>query len=137
MNSLQVVARPSSTPSKGDLPARVKNGKAAKAPKKKVTANAKPPKDQKAPAVAKALRAQQLPPRKKSLEKLPIAMYRDLLKDLKASNRPKSLSALEHHIQTKFGPAPAKKVQLLIERLLTSDVIHLADRKLGYGPPQG
>lgn len=65
-----------------------------------------------------------------------IAMYRDLLKDLGAANRPKSLAALKHHIQTKFGPAPVPvKVQAMIDRLLTSDVIHLSNNKLNYGPP--
>jgi hypothetical protein len=138
MNSLPAVAQPSSRPSKAIRRAPAKKGKAATAPKKKIPANSKSPNDQKAPTAHKALGEQQLPPRIKSTEKLPIAMYRDLLKDLKAPNRPKSLSALEHHIQAKFGPAPKpQKVKLLIERLLTSDVIHLVDRKLGYGPLQG
>ncbi|MDR6857876.1 PIN domain-containing protein [Variovorax guangxiensis] len=132
MNSLPVGAPTSSTPSKRPPSVPVTNGKAVGAPKK-VAANAKSPKGQEAPAAPKAMPAGQ----KKSGEKLPIEIYRDLLKDLKASNRPGSLSALKRHIQTKFGPAPApQKVQRLVERLLTSDVIHLADNKLCYGPPK-
>lgn len=124
-------------PSKPPTPAPIKRGKPVAVPKKKVASGAKPARQQ-APATSGQASPPQVPAvRKRSSEKPPIAMYRDLLKDLGAANRPKSLSALKHHIQTKFGPAPApQKVQGMIDRLLTSDVIHLANNKLGYGPPK-
>jgi hypothetical protein len=78
---------------------------------------------------------QQAAIKKTPAQKLPIAIYRDLVKDLKGPHRPGSLLALQRHIQTKFGPTAApEKVQMLVERLLTADVIHLTDSKLGYGP---
>lgn len=81
--------------------------------------------------------AQTAPIKKAPAQKLPIAIYRDLVKDLKGPHRPSSLPALQRHIQTKFGPTAApEKVQMLVERLLTADVINLKDRKLGYGPTQ-
>lgn len=139
MSSLPAVALTCGSPSKATHPAQPRGSKAAsETPKKRTADKAKLPKEQKVPAAPRGLPAQHLQTRRKSVEKLPIALYRDLLKDLMASNRPKSLSALERHIQTKFGPEPMpEKVQMLVERLLTSDVIHLADSKLGYGPPQG
>lgn len=131
MRSLPAIGPTASARSKSAPPTAGKKGNALATPKGKLTANGKSQKVQKAPA------APALPTKKKSVDKLPIAMYRDLLKDLKGPNRPKSMSALENHIQTKFGPALVpQKVQLLVERLLTSDVIHLADSKLGYGPSQ-
>lgn len=138
MSSLPAVALTSGPPSRAARPAQPKGSKASEAPKKRTAEKAKLPKEQKVSAAPKGLPAQHVQTRRRSVEKLPIALYRDLLKDLTASNRPKSLSALERHIQTKFGPEPTpEKVQMLVERLLTSDVIHLADSKLGYGPAQG
>jgi hypothetical protein len=127
-------------PSKPLTPAQIKLGKQSKpeaVPKKKAASSA-----QAARRLAPAAAVKASPPpapaaKKRSSEKPLIAMYRDLLKDLGAANRPKSLSALKHHIQTKFGPAPVPhKVQGMIDRLLTSDVIHMANNKLGYGPPK-
>ncbi|MDM0053593.1 PIN domain-containing protein [Variovorax sp. J22R115] len=119
--------------SKPPTPAPTKQGKPVAVPKKKAASSAKPAAQHAVDANGKS----SPPPavKKRSAEKPLIATYRDLLKDLNAANRPKSLSALKHHIQTKFGPAPVPhKVQGMIERLLTSDVIHLANNKLGYGP---
>ncbi|MEJ8816225.1 PIN domain-containing protein [Variovorax ureilyticus] len=133
-------AATSTVPSKPPTPAPIKQGKQGKpvaVPKKKAASSAKPARQQAAAASSKASPPPGPAVKKKSSEKPPIAMYRDLLKDLGAANRPKSLSALKHHIQTKFGPAPVpQKVQGMIDRLLTSDVIHLANDKLGYGPPK-
>lgn len=124
-------------PSKPRTPAPIKpstQSKPVAASQEKPTSGAKPARQQAAASNGKA----SPPPaaKKRSNERPLIAMYRDLQKDLRAANRPKSLSALKHHIQTKFGPAPVPhKVQAMIDRLLTSDVIHLAKNKLGYGPP--
>jgi hypothetical protein len=83
----------------------------------------------------KAKIAQQPAVKKKVAAKLPIEVYRSLVKDLNGPHRPATFTALQRHIQTKFGPTAApEKVQMLVERLLTVDVIHLADGKLRYGP---
>jgi hypothetical protein len=72
---------------------------------------------------------------KKPAHKLPIEVYRSLVKDLKGPHRPGSFLALQRHIQTKFGPTAApEKVQMLVDRLLTADVIHLSGDRLNYGP---
>lgn len=68
--------------------------------------------------------------------KLQIQIYRNLVEDLGRPNRPGSLPALQRHIRSKFGPEGSpEKVQMLIDRLLTSDVIQLVARKLSYPPP--
>lgn len=135
MKALPVVASPAITQSAPAPFVLGKTSKVAKPPKEKAAGNAKPPKKLKPPVAPKGSPVQQPVAKKKAGEKLPIAMYRDLLKDLKAPNRPKSLSALERYVQTKFGQVPVpQKVQLIVDRLLTSDVIHIANTKLGYGP---
>ncbi|MDM0081701.1 PIN domain-containing protein [Variovorax sp. J31P179] len=137
MNSLPVVTKLVSSFSKENVPGPGKKPKSTAAPKKKVIANAQATQSQNSSATHQGPGAQRLPASVKSAEKLPIAMYRALLKDFKAPNRPKSLTALKRHIQTKFGPAPVpQKVQLLIDRLQTSDVISVVDGKLRYGSPQ-
>ncbi len=134
MTALPALASSSSAPSKTPKLVPAKASKPADAPKKLSVPSAKPAKAGETAAAKKsAPLSEQLPARKKTKEKLPIAMYRDLLKELE-THRPKSMSALERHIQTKFGPSPVPhKVQLLIDHLLTSDVIHVANSKLGYG----
>lgn len=128
----------SSAPTKSDVTQSAKKRTAAP-PKKmavklsKVTAVPK----SKAKVLPDVHIVQQAAIKKTAAQKLPIAVYRDLVKDLKGPHRPSSLPALQRHIQTKFGPAPApEKVQMLVDRLLTADVIHLTDNKLSYGPTQ-
>ena len=106
-------------------------------PKKKETTSAEAAAVQKTKAEVspKVQIAQKATIKKAPAQKLPIAIYRDLVKDLKGPHRPSSLPALQRHIQTKFGPTAApEKVQMLVDRLLTADVINLTDSKLGYGP---
>lgn len=81
--------------------------------------------------------AQKAVVQKSAIRKLPIAIYRDLVKDLSGPHRPSSLAALQRHIQTKFGPtAVPQKVQMLVDRLLTADVITLKSGKLSYQSTQ-
>lgn len=81
--------------------------------------------------------AQKAAIKKPATRKLPIAIYRDLVKDLSGPHRPGSLAALQRHIQTKFGPtAVPEKVQMLVDRLLTADVIFLKSGKLSYRSTQ-
>ena len=113
--------------------------KTAAPPKKKEAKSAKAAAVQKTKAkvLPEVHIAQKTTIKKTPAQKLPIAIYRDLEKDLKGPHRPSSLPALQRHIQTKFGPTAApEKVQMLVDRLLTADVINLTDSKLGYGPAQ-
>lgn len=74
---------------------------------------------------------------KSATRKLPIAICRDLVKDLGGPHRPGSLAALQRHIQNKFGATAApEKVQMLVDRLLTADVIILKSGKLSYQSTQ-
>lgn len=109
--------------------------KTATPPKKTKTALSKPVPVQtaKEKVLPKVQVAQRSEVKKLATRKLPIAMYRDLLKDLNGPNRPGSLAALQRHIQTKFGPTSVpEKVQMLVERLLTADVIFLNGGELSY-----
>lgn len=129
---------PSTTPPKSAAtqPTKKKTTTAAP-PKKKETTSAKAAALQKTKAkvLAEVHIAQKATIKKTPAQKLPIAIYRDLVKDLKGPHRPSSLPALQRHIQTKFGPTAApEKVQMLVDRLLTADVINLTDSRLGYGP---
>jgi hypothetical protein len=71
----------------------------------------------------------------KSTAKPAIAIYRGVLADLRGPNRPRTLTALARHIQSRVGntPAPAK-VQAVIDHLKTTDAIRLVDGKLVYFP---
>ncbi|MDM0106522.1 PIN domain-containing protein [Variovorax sp. J22R24] len=136
MRALPAVATKTAAPSKPSSSSTVKQSKRAAVAKKEAASGAKPAK-RKAPTADSKASPQARPlAKKRPVQKPLIEMYRDLVKDLGAPNRPKSLPALERHIQTKFGLAPVpQKVQQMVDRLLTSDVIHLANDKLGYGPP--
>ncbi|MGJ7609525.1 MULTISPECIES: PIN domain-containing protein [unclassified Variovorax] len=137
LQSLSPAVQPSGAPKKSAASQTEKKGPAAP-PKKKAVASSKVSGAQKTKggAMPKVQVAQQVAAKKARAPKLPIAVYRDLLTDLRGPHRPGSLAALQRHIQTKFGPtAMPEKVQMLVERLLTTDVIHVAGSKLVYGPP--
>jgi len=73
----------------------------------------------------------------KSTAKPAIAIYRGVLADLRGPNRPRTLTALERHIQSRIGNTPATaKVQAVIDHLKTTDAIRLVDGKLVYFPQE-
>ena len=70
---------------------------------------------------------------KTGAKKASATIYDQVLKDLRGTNRPASLSALERHIQAKIGGAAAPaKVQTLINRLKSTGTIRVADGRLSY-----
>lgn len=76
-------------------------------------------------------------PTKKLTSKLVIAIYRDVLADLRERNRPRSLAALERRIQSRIGIEPApEKVRAVVERLQTVDAIRVAGNRLVYFPEE-
>ncbi len=75
------------------------------------------------------------PVAKRSAVKPTIAIYRDVLAELRTSNRPGSLLALERRIQSRIGPtASPAKVQTVIDHLKTTDAIRLVQGQLVYFP---
>lgn len=88
-----------------------------------------------APTAAPSIKAKvaPTPAKKKSAMNPPIAVYRDVLADLRGPKRPRTLNALERHIQTKFGTSVApEKVRAIIDHLKTADIIQLVDGRLKY-----
>jgi PIN domain-containing protein len=63
-----------------------------------------------------------------------IAIYRDILTDLRGPNRPRSLAALERHIQSRIGEPAPEKVQTVVDRLRTTDSIRIVSGRLTYFP---
>lgn len=62
-----------------------------------------------------------------------IAVYRDVLADLRGSNRPRSLEALQRHIETRLGTsATPDKVQAVIDHLKTADIVQVVAGQLSY-----
>ena len=87
--------------------------------------------------LAKVKTAPQPAVKKATAQKLLIAMYRDVVKDLQGLNRPNSLEALRRFIQTKYGPTAEPEKVETVQRLMTADTIHLKAGKLGYGAMRG
>jgi PIN domain-containing protein len=78
--------------------------------------------------------AKSVPAKKQTLKPV-IAIYRDVLADLRGLNRPRNLASLERSIQSRIGTEPApEKVQTIIDRLKTSDAIRVVGNRLDYFP---
>lgn len=122
VKSLPAPSKPSATPPKK-----------RKAATKSTSAKAATMQETKGKVLSEVHVAPKVAIKKPVAQKLPIAIYRDLVKDLGGPHRPASFAALQRHIQTKFGPmAVPEKVQMLVDRLLTADVIILKSGKLSY-----
>ena len=122
--------------------------KAAAKPAAKKSAAPKKPAVKK-PAVKKAAAkpAAKKPAAKKSAPKKSAAnkpaaaktldsVYSNVLAGLQASNRPRTLAALERTIQARLGESPApERVRVVVDRLATARAITVADGRLSYVPP--
>ena len=65
------------------------------------------------------------------------SVYRNVLAGLQASNRPRTLAALERTIQARLGESPApERVRVVVDRLTTARAISVADGRLSYVPPR-
>lgn len=78
-------------------------------------------------------RVAKTPAAKKSTMKPAIAVYRDVLADLRGPNLPRSLEALQRHIETRLGTSSTPdKVQAVIDHLKTVDIIQVVAGRLTY-----
>lgn len=86
------------------------------------------------PAAKKPV-AKKSAPKKSAAAKTLDSVYRNLLAGLQASNRPRTLAALERTIQARLGESPAPaRVRVVVDRLTTAKVISVADGRLSYVP---
>jgi hypothetical protein len=87
----------------------------------------------KSPLQAVPAAAARQPRVKKDASKTAIAVYRDVLADLREPNRPGSLAALERHIQSRFGGEPVPdKVASVVGHLQAVDAIKVVNGRLVY-----
>ncbi|MBX3590146.1 MAG: hypothetical protein KF755_04470 [Burkholderiaceae bacterium] len=102
--------------------------RAAKKPAAKKPAAKKP--------AAKKPAAKKPAAKKSAAAKTLDSVYRNVLAGLQASNRPRTLAALERTIQARLGESPApERVRVVVDRLTTARAISVADGRLSYVPP--
>lgn len=117
---------------------KVPTARASPAVKKVPVKNATPPKQSATKRSAtssgqKATLKDAAMPSSKAAMKSVAAVYETVLTDLLGRNRPRSMKALEHHIQTKFGPTPVPgKVSAVVSQLQAAGTIQMVGGKLVY-----
>lgn len=115
---------------------------AATQPATKKPAARKPPAKAAAKGAAKKPAAKKSAAKKSAAKKSAVAktldsVYRNVLAGLQASNRPRTLAALERTIQARLGESPApERVRVVVDRLATARAISVADGRLSYVPPR-
>lgn len=115
---------------------------AATQPATKKPAARKPPAKAAAKSAAKKPAAKKSAAKKSAAKKSAVAktldsVYRNVLAGLQASNRPRTLAALERTIQARLGESPApERVRVVVDRLTTARAISVADGRLSYVPPR-
>ena len=114
---------------------------AARKPSAKAAANKPATKPAAKKPVAKKSAPKKSAPTKSAAKKSAAAktldsVYRNVLVGLQASNRPRTLAALERTIQARLGESPApERVRVVVDRLTTARAISVADGRLSYVPP--
>lgn len=109
---------------------------AARKPSAKAAANKPATKPAAKKPVAKKSAAKKSAAKKCAAAKTLDSVYRNVLAGLQASNRPRTLAALERTIQARLGESPApERVRVVVDRLTTARAISVADGRLSYVPP--
>ena len=109
---------------------------AARKPSAKAAANKLATKPAAKKRVAKKPAAKKPAAKKSAAAKTLDSVYRNVLAGLQASNRPRTLAALERTIQARLGESPApERVRVVVDRLTTARAISVADGQLSYVPP--
>lgn len=109
---------------------------AARKPSAKAAANKPATKPAAKKPVAKKSAAKKSAAKKCAAAKTLDSVYRNVLAGLQASNRPRTLAALERTIQARLGESPApERVRVVVDRLTTARAISVADGQLSYVPP--
>lgn len=109
---------------------------AARKPPAKAAAKGAAKKPAAKKSAAKKSAAKKSTAKKSAAAKTLDSVYRNVLAGLQASNRPRTLAALERTIQARLGESPApERVRVVVDRLATARAISVADGRLSYVPP--